>query len=235
MTRFLLTVLAVLLIGGAVEAQDFTYGRGANEADASYWSSGDGLTHGSSANLLVYLAPAFNYAYRSVVRFDCSGDISGETIDSAKVTLLCTDAGGAGRAVGLYALKRVFDEATVDYDEYSSGNFWTLAGADDTDDDRAATYTDSVNVGSNTDHEFDVTADIQAIADGGTEYGWVIMGLAGSSGITMWFASDDATTASQRPLLEIWLASGVTETAENRHDPSGPGARTDTGGPGWRH
>lgn len=154
----------------------------------------------------------------SVIAFTGLSNIpAGATITGATLSLYLSDAGGTSNTVTLKRILRNWVEGQVTWNEYSSGNAWTSGGAISDGNDRSATVTASLAI--NTTHEYKVfsdaqlIADIQAIVDGGSNYGWTIERTDGQDDANYRIFVTSEGANGQRPYLTITYTAGGGATA----------------------
>lgn len=91
----------------------------------------------------------------------------------------------------------------------SVGNPWTLPGAQGAGSDYSGTpdaqFSAPWNAGWMT---FDVTARVQAIGQGGANYGWQLVGVSGYNGLISFYSSEYATTTLRPQLIVTYSAPG---------------------------
>ena len=138
----------------------------------------------------------------------------GSSIISATLTL---EVSNGGDDVLLYQLIESWDEATVTWDDASTGVSWTYAGADSSHIGTAV-GTLSAPSGSNS---VDVTASVQNWSFGALNEGWLLKDT-GTDGVDI--RQSEYGTASVRPKLEVtWVpntaptvASAIPDTTVNQ-------------------
>lgn len=120
----------------------------------------------------------------AVFNFDLSS-LTGATITSATFSIE-EDMRDWGHNVIAYRLLRTFIENQVDWDIYSTGNYWTTAGAKSDGNDYSSADPDTQANGNGGDWiHFDVTDIVQAVADGGA-FGGFIVRSADATGGDFW-------------------------------------------------
>jgi hypothetical protein len=140
------------------------------------------------------------------------------TVVSAKIYLYQSFSGG-DYAIDAYRLLRNWVVSQVTWNEYSTGNPWTIPGALGTGTDRIATPsgTSATLFNINDYYPIDVTADVQNIADGTATYsvddGWQIQRAGvGEDGAYKQFAASESADGL-RPYLEVIYTTGTPGTS----------------------
>lgn len=126
-------------------------------------------------------------AQRIIIKFDLSTIPANATIIAASISMFEIAAGdGAGLGawnIFCYRLKRDWVEDQATWNEYSTGNAWGTAGADNTTTDREATLSASLSVDGAAANAYltwtgsKLIQDVQAFVNGSLDnYGWIFIG-----------------------------------------------------------
>jgi hypothetical protein len=184
----------------------------------------------SAASLLVDAADAARAnASHVLLRFDgvvgaAAGQVpAGARVASARLVLESTNPGAGGRLHRMLAA-------------WSASETWNSLAGGVTADDREAAATFNAQAGTafrtpvvpaTSRFTIDVTADVQAWADGATNRGWALMPWnAGTDG---WgFASSEAVAIDQRPRLEVEWVRPAAATATFQQGVAGYAMAADT-------
>jgi len=150
------------------------------------------------------------YKYRGLIKFDLSGLPAGSTITNATLYLYARgNYGGASGTLNVYRSRRAWVESQASWNNWSTGNAWTTAGAADTTNDREADSIGSVTTAyptiEGTENTISLTASkIQEMYEGTfTNNGFVLKTTAeaGRDGNIYW--SSEYTTEAKRPKLVV--------------------------------
>ena len=121
----------------------------------------------------------------------------GSSIISATLTL---EVSNSGHDVLLYQLIESWDEATVTWDDASTGVSWTYAGADSS---HIGTAVGTLSASPTGSYSVDVTASVQNWSFGELNEGWLLKDT-GTDGVDI--RQSEYATASVRPKLEVtWV------------------------------
>ena len=211
--------ILILLTNGLCSAGTFTYGRGTDDADDNYIGNLADTSSNHGNDFVMFVRPG-SIEQKTMFRFSAiDSDISGETIDSARLTFTIRFT---VEDHTIYAHRidpdRDWVENQTTWNVYKTSNDWGTAGASNTTTDILATATDSENAydnGSDYDVVFDVVDDVQAWADGDDNQGWLL--IAGTPGTAQggtqiwganWFSSP------LRPYLEIWSTTPTASSGQ---------------------
>lgn len=142
--------------------------------------------------------------FNGLIRFTIPTAPAGESLVSATIYLYQVNNSGNNETINIYATIPAWVESQATWNNYSTGNAWTTAGAQSGGNDRVATPTDSVAMTSgqsNAYYAFDVTADI------GTYNAWVleISTSDGTGGKN--FGADDGTDGQRPELVLVYAAA----------------------------
>lgn len=208
-------LLAGIALGGEAAALTLMYTEGDggahSDTDATYIrdsASHSGLNFGSDASLLVE-NDSSQGTTRTLIAFGDiigagSGQIAtGSTVTSATLKLV-TGSNNADGSADIHSVHQVlsgWDEDTVTWDSFNMGG---VAGVDFVAS-ALATYTPA---DFETAYEIDVTAAVQAWANGEDNFGLMILN-PGADRST--YASDDSAYSSWRPMLIVELSMAVPE------------------------
>jgi hypothetical protein len=223
-------ILILLFLSASAWGQDYTYGRGSDEAEDSYIVTigADTATNYYNGTLLrVYIADPQRF-YRGFVKFlACNADIDGQSVDSAVLTLYQTS--NFTTSVGAYQIRQTgsweHDEVTYYNRKTTPGDsLWATAACDNTSTDRYAVAESSTALTATADNKWIVTGAVQDWADDTlVNEGFVMLGDTPSAFSLADFASADNATSGQRPYLEIWVASaGPIGPPNYLHGPDKP-------------
>ena len=207
--QIVLVLLAILLTASVCAADSITFDYRSGISDTMLNKYSPNADYGNYGWLGVYNSGAGSN-YQSLLQFDDmfgDGDNQiplGSSISEATLRVyLYTGSGARQRA--LYRM-------TGDWNEDSTWNSMgggvsvgsqTVGTAD-------ATFTDT---GSRGFFDIDVSASLQAWADGATNLGWVIIGTGTSYGYSF-YSSSDYSSSAYRPTLSVTYTSPVTGTPE---------------------
>ena len=163
---------------------------------------------------------AQSMADRPVIQFDVSSIPSNASVTSATLSLWeyaadWQNSPPASCAFNLHRLLRDWVEAEVTWDDYSSGNAWTTAGAGSDGNDRVAAASATVTLDATAAADFidwtgsTLDANVEDFIDGTlSNYGWLLEApscelLGNSPQAQQDWRSSDYDTASQRPKLVV--------------------------------
>ncbi len=157
------------------------------------------------------------YIRRALMKFDTHTTIAqGASIASAKLTVTVAGGISQSRTLSAYGVISSYDELVATWNSRKSTTRWSKTGGDI--NSRYATATITNRAGSKV--TFDVTALVRAVVRGdfGTRYTRIALLDEGAASHESYktIHSDDATTASNRPVLTVTLGtapSGVATTA----------------------
>lgn len=197
-----------------VLGDDFTYGRGTDDCEDNYLKTINGgdedNNYGTTFQLLLQKKTTIdNITTKPIFRFTAiDSDIAGKTITSATFTVNLAQVGW-DHTIYIHRIRlgRDWEELQSTWNIYKTSNNWGTEGASNTSTDIIATATDSQNANGNPANSylsFDVTADVQAWADGDTNQGWLLLiGTPGTAEDEQKISSSDWFTDALRPYLEI--------------------------------
>lgn len=210
--RHLFIIVYIWFFAVSGYGDEITFGGGSNECEDTYLASGDTTNYGTDIILSVK-GPAY-----WVILMEWSDTlnnvIAGNTIDSAKLNLVYWD-NYSGDPISVYKIRSerdwVYDEA--DWAEYSDGNSWGTAGAQNTTSDYDATKIDSVDL-SGLSQDDTITFNVTEIvsdwsADTSTNRGFIFRMEGGATGDYARVYSSNNATASNRPYLTVWYTEGT--------------------------
>ena len=170
-----------------------------------------GNTTGTEDTYLFEASPTLNFGTNgslesgpTLIRFDLSS-LVGATITDAYLSMQVSSGSAASDTLTVRRCLRAWVESEATWNEFSSGNGWGTAGAqgDGTDRDASASATISYPGGFDTSR-IDSTSntklieDIQDIADGGSNNGWVIDFAVGQEAY-----DSSESTDGDRPTLVV--------------------------------
>jgi hypothetical protein len=167
-------------------------------------NSGNPFSNPATVNVGTLVAGGHYYYYRAVIRFDLSSLPAHSTIQSATLTFH-SGAGGAGTSI--YRLTNSFTQTGVTWESRNGTNDWS-DWATSKDQDRITTATSAGTGAINSLITYDVTTDVQLLANGTPNDGWVILGPengspskppTGSSSQILYLSSSTAN----EPVLKI--------------------------------
>jgi endonuclease/exonuclease/phosphatase family metal-dependent hydrolase len=202
----------VLLMAGAAGAQTITLG----ESNATTLRGGSyASTNFSSEKVLETRASGDPlYIRRALMKFDTHTTIAqGTSIASAKLTVTVAGGISQSRTLSAYGVISSYDELAATWNSRNASTRWSKAGGDI--NSRYATATITNSPGSKV--TFDVTALVRAVVRGdfGTRYTRIALldeGVASHESYKT-IHSDDATTASNRPILTVTLGTAPSSAA----------------------
>jgi endonuclease/exonuclease/phosphatase family metal-dependent hydrolase len=156
------------------------------------------------------------YIRRALMKFDTHTTIAeGASIASAKLTVTVAGGNSQSRTLSAYGVISSYDELAATWNSRNATTRWAKAGGDINSRYDTATITNTA--GSKV--TFDVTALVRAVVRGdfGTRYTRIMLMDEGAASHDSYktIHSDDATTASNRPVLTVTLGtapSSVTTT-----------------------
>jgi hypothetical protein len=170
----------------------------------------------------------------TLIKFGGLSNVSAGNVTNGRLRLYLTSKPGNNPTTQVYALRRNFVEGQATFNEYSSGNNWGTAGALNTSTDYNNTLLAANLVGTTGRYyEFGgdaITAYIQAIVNGGTDYGLLLIDSADSAPAALnreanYISSEG--TDGQRPILAFdWSSAGtnlVIADATSGHSTDGIG------------
>lgn len=174
----------------------------------TYLSQASTGTNYGSCNRL-YTGLGSSSRARSLIKFDLSSIPAGSTIVSANLVL--TKTGGTSTAATPIAAHRVTNPWTentgscsgrsraASWNQRMTSTNWTTAGGD-----FSATAESTVTVAANAEYTWDVKNMVQGWVNGTfTNNGLMLKRVTEGTANQKYFASSEATTASQRPRLEV--------------------------------
>lgn len=159
--------------------------------------------------LLISDFPTNNYStegasqgYSFLLRPDLSGIPGGSTITDAFWTLKVSSGAGSSVTVNVHRAIRAWVEAQASYNNWSTGNAWTTAGANGSGTDRSASVACTLPYpGGFATADVVSTSNTQLIADLNAILGGTNDGFRFDVGVSFSLPGD--ATAANRPLLTI--------------------------------
>lgn len=192
--------------GGEVTLQNGVAGyAGTRDSYLSYWH--DDLNFGSSSRL--DHQPG---RYVQLVRFDVldskGGPLpAGAQIQSAVLSLYKYSY--YDHSFGLRRVLRDWNETQVSWNSAKSGEAWGQPGVEAVGTDVAQALDAQASTGWLPEWvDFDVTASVQAMANGQTNYGWKVESLGGNSNLKRFHSSESTVDVARRPRLIITYTVG---------------------------
>ena len=178
--------------------------------NADSWVSKDNPTdtNGGSSSLEVRASSGTNLR-RALVRFDLSTIPACATIDSATLRIRVSSAPGSSRTHNVHRMTSSWTEASVSWNNRTSGTPWTTAGGDFN-----PTFTAQATVSSTGYKTWNVQSDVAAfVALSATNNGWLVRDNAEtSSNATTVYSSKEASVGN-RP--ELVVSYTLNDTACN--------------------
>jgi len=204
----------VLLMAAAADAQTITLGesnattlRGGSYASTNFSDEKVLETRASSDPL---------YIRRALMKFDTHTTIAqGTSIASAKLTVTVAGGNSQSRTLSAYGVISSYDELAATWNSRNASTRWSKAGGDINSRYASATITN--RAGSKV--TFDVTALVRAVVRGdfGTRYTRIALLDQGAASHDSYktIHSDDATTASNRPILTVTLGTAPSSPSSS--------------------
>lgn len=171
-----------------------------SSADA-YIDTSSPTTNFGSNTLMVTQPPASTK--RALVKFDLSAIDPSWTINSVTLRLrLGAALIGTSQTMGLYRSLVSWVESEVTWQRKETGVPWSGGNGGAAGSDWNATATDTITASTdNTDHDWDVTADVVAFVDGSlTNHGWWII-PTDATDQKSWRTKEHANTATRPQLI----------------------------------
>ena len=139
--------------------------------------------------------------------------IPNSKILSAKVKLNCYSATSSGNeTMDIHRLGRAYVESEATWNEYSSGNAWTVAGADGAGTDRATAFMYQALPSATTGifHIYALNLVEFNLMRAAAGYGMVFK-MEGDAGDLRYYWSSDTGTVANRPIMEVTVSAGGSQ------------------------
>ena len=145
--------------------------------------------------------------YQTLVRFDVFTDEGGVVPAGSQIqsaTLSVYKSSAYNYVYELHRVLRDWQESEATWNQARIGVPWTQVGAAGLGSDIAATADATGSAAWAAGWvDFDVTAAVQAIADGADNYGWKLVGVSGNGNTKQFHSSDYTGDPALRPKLII--------------------------------
>ena len=172
----------------------------AGSADTMLTASVPTATGGKNTKLLQYYQ-SYVALFRFAIFAGEGGPVpDGATIIAAKMEVTYNACNYTYR---LHAMRKAWSEAEANWLNAQAGSAWTVGGANGSGTDYESTADAQVTVpGTGGWMSFDVTSRVQAMAAGGANFGWRIVGVSGTECLRQ-LTSSEYSTSTQRPKLTV--------------------------------
>ncbi len=171
--------------------------------DAYIWQWAKNSNYGTADETWVASTPPANNTALALFRFDMAALPPGAKILDASLSLHHRDGNDPDVPVTAHRITRGWEEDSVTWNNYKTGNPWSTAGGDF---DAAVVATTNVGPGNNTRYEWDITSLVQGWINGiytneGVALRTVEPGIYGER-----FDTSDHADPARRPRLSITYA-----------------------------